>query len=134
MRVLKLQRPEKPSRTVAVTRQAQGECRFVRQRGEPGRYGHVVMVVEPATDGAFTLEWAVDPSLVSEEYIDAVVNGIHSCYELGGPFAGCAFVRTRVRVVGGSSHAVDSNELSYEIAAARAFAQAVESGGLRDDA
>jgi len=132
MYVITLQRPEKPIRTVAVTRQAKGEYRFIRQQSEPGRYGHVVMVVEPDTDEAFTLEWAVDPSLVYKDWIAAVVDGIQSCSELDGPFPGCAFVRTRVRVVGGSSHAVDSNELSYRIAAARAFAQTVENAGLKD--
>ena len=134
MRILTLKRPKKPSRTVAVTRQAKGEGRYVRQQGSPGRYGHVAMVVEPDIDGAFTLEWAVDPSLVPEDYIAAVAKGIYSCCEQGGPFAGCAFVRTRVRVIDGSWHAVDSNELSYQIAAAEAFAQALESGGLRDAA
>src|SRR5688500_8610984 len=133
MYVVVLEPPKSCHRRVAIVAKAQGEDRYVRQQGEPGRYGHIVLSVEPATDESFTLEWAVDDASSPSQYINSVIRGIQACCEDDGPlvlfqptapFRDCRFERTRVRVVGGSSHPVDSDELSYAIAAARAFAQA----------
>jgi elongation factor G len=132
--------PELKQRLVRVLRSAQGECIFVRQKGSLGHYGHVILVVEPSPDDGLTLEWAVNEATIPERFSKAVQRGIQltcsaknpdvvSCWVDGGPFQGCAFTRTKVRIIDGSYHDYDSSEHSFEIAGSVAFSNAVKNAG-----
>lgn len=119
----------KALRRVRVMSSAQGEGKFIRQAGPPGHYGHVIMLVEPCAGDGLTFEWAVSEAAILERFSQAVLRGIQlSCSE-DGPFRDCAFTQTRVRIIDGSYHEIDSRERSYEIASAFAFEDAIQRAG-----
>jgi elongation factor G len=119
----------KAIRSVRVMSSAQGEGKFIRQAGPPGHVGHVIMLVEPATGDGLTFEWAVPESAIPERFSQAVLRGIHLTCSEDGPFRDCAFTQTRVRIIDGSYHEIDSRERSYEMASAFAFEDAVQRAG-----
>jgi len=117
---------------VTVAGPGRGESRFVRQMGPPGHYGHVVLTVEPTSESNFVLEWAVDESSIPVKFLPAILKGISATCTPGDVFQRCRFVHTKVRVIGGSTHEIDSKELSFTMAAHSAFTQAVARGQLKD--
>lgn len=120
---------DKSYRLVRVLGAAQGEGKFIRQAGPPGHYGHVVMVVEPSTDDGLTFVWSVGEAAIPERFSQAVMRGIDLTFAEAGQFHGCTFTLTRVRIIDGSYHEIDSRERSFEIASALAFANAVQRAG-----
>lgn len=110
---------------VLFQQQALGEGRFVRQRGSPGRYGHVVLVVEPVKGQGLSFAWEVRNDEIPSEYEESVQRGVKALFLDDGPFAGVQ-QGLHVRVIGGSFHETDSNEMSYFMAAASAFQDAAQ--------
>jgi elongation factor G len=95
--------------------------KFVRQSGGRGQYGHVVLEIEPQERGAgYTFENAIVGGVVPKEYIPAVDKGIQEAIA-SGVFAGFPIVDVKVRVVDGSYHEVDSNEMAFKIAGSMGF-------------
>ena len=121
--------PNRKRRLVRVTSSAQGEGMFVRQAGPPGHVGYVIMLVEPSPDDGLTLEWAVPEAAIPERFSQAVLRGIQFTCSEDGPFHGCAFTQTKVRVIDGAYHETDSRDRSYEMAGAFAFEDAVQKAG-----
>jgi elongation factor G len=105
-----------------VTRRAQGEGRHVRQTGGRGQYGHVILEVEPSQAG-FSFTSAVRGGDIPTEFMSAVKDGVREALE-SGVLAGYPVNNVQVTVLGGSSHAVDSSELAFKIAASMAFRDA----------
>jgi elongation factor G len=104
-----------------VTRAQGGEGKLIKQTGGKGQYGHVVLEIEPLERGAgFEFEAAVGGDKIPKRFIPAIEKSLRGSLA-AGPLAGYAVVDVRVRVVGGSTHEVDSSELAYEIAAGHAF-------------
>jgi len=97
------------------------EGKFVRQSGGRGQYGHVVIEMEPLARGTgFEFENAVVGGVIPKEYIPAVEKGIRE--QLGnGVLAGFPVVDVKVRLIDGSYHEVDSNEMAFKIAGSMAF-------------
>jgi elongation factor G len=87
------------------------------------------MLVEPVVGDGLTFEWAVPEAAIPERFSQAVLRGIQLTCSEDGPFHGCAFTQTRVRVIDGSYHEIDSRERSYEMASAFAFEDAVQKAG-----
>ena len=113
-----------------ISRAADGNGKFVRQTGGRGQYGHVVLRVEPRESGhGLTIENKIVGGAIPREYYKAVEGGIRETAEGG--------VRTSYPLVDfhdildGSSHAVDSSELAFKIAASLAVKHAVSQAGLR---
>lgn len=97
------------------------EGKFVRQSGGRGQYGHVVIDLEPRERGAgFEFENAIVGGVVPKEYIPAVEKGIREQLS-SGVFAGFPVVDVKVRLIDGSYHEVDSNEMAFKIAGSMAF-------------
>lgn len=113
--------------TLRFAAPANGEGRFIRQAGPPGRYGHVVLVVEPTPGAAFSFSWDVPEAEVPRIYEGAVRRGVLGLFEHGAQLDGWSSSGINVRVVGGSCHATDSNEVSYTLAAAAAILEAISS-------
>jgi len=118
----------------AVTKAAQAEGKFIRQTGGHGQYGHVVLVLEPvltddghwASDTEFEAKVASDA--VPRQYVPAVERGARQA--LGsGALAGYPVVGTKVTLIGGSFHSVDSSELAFEQAAAIAIEKSLKMAG-----
>ena len=95
--------------------------KFVRQSGGRGQYGHVVLEIEPQERGAgYVFENAIVGGVVPKEYIPAVDKGIQEAMA-SGIMAGFPVVDVKVRVVDGSYHEVDSNEMAFKIAGSMGF-------------
>ena len=118
-------RPEVAYReTIASTAEAEGK--FVKQSGGRGLYGHVYMRFEPLPTGTgFLFENEVVGGRVPREYIPAIQKGIEESME-NGVLSGYPMVDFRAVLLDGSYHAVDSNELSFKIAASMAYKSGLE--------
>ncbi len=108
-----------------VTRPQRGEGKLIKQTGGRGQYGHVKLEVEPLKrGGGFEFENAVSGGEIPKQFIRAIEKGVRDSL-MAGALGATSVVDIRVRLVGGSSHEVDSTELAYEIAAGYAFWDAV---------
>jgi elongation factor G len=104
-----------------IRKAVEQEGKFVRQSGGRGQYGHVVIEMEPLERGkGFEFENAIVGGVIPKEYIPAVEKGIRE--QLGnGVLAGFPVVDVKVRLIDGSYHEVDSNEMAFKIAGSMAF-------------
>jgi elongation factor G len=107
-----------------IRRKAESECKYIKQTGGRGQYGHVVLTVEPSDPGK-GLEFVnkVVGGAVPKEYIPAVEKGVKERMETG-VIAGYPLRDIRVTLIDGSYHEVDSNEMAFKIAASMGFADA----------
>ena len=106
-----------------VTRKANAEYRHKKQTGGHGQYGHVVIELEPLDRGSgFTFEQKVVGGNVPKQFIPAVEKGLVEILP-DGPLAHAPIVDLRVTLLDGSSHAVDSSEMAFKLAAAQALKQ-----------
>jgi elongation factor G len=102
------------------------EGRFVRQTGGRGQYGHAVIDLEPAEPGeGYEFIDKIVGGKIPREYISSVDLGIQEAME-SGALAGYPVVDTRVTLVDGSFHEVDSSEMAFKIAGSMAFKNAMQ--------
>ncbi len=107
------------------------DAKFKRQTGGSGMYGHVVIDLEPLEPGAgFEFEDKVKGGNVPREYIPAVEKGMREALA-GGILAGYPLVDIRARLIDGSSHNVDSNEMAFKIAGSMAIQEAAKAAGIK---
>ena len=95
------------------------EGKHKKQSGGHGQYGHVKIRFSPAEE-EFVFEEEVVGGAVPKNYFPAVEKGLRECME-SGPLAGYPVVGVKAVLYDGSYHDVDSNELSFKMAAAIAF-------------
>jgi len=101
------------------------EGKFVRQSGGRGQFGHVIIELSPMErGGGYEFENAVVGGTIPKEYIPAVDKGIREQVQ-NGVIAGFPIVDVKVRLIDGSYHEVDSNEMAFKIAGSMAFKEAV---------
>ena len=104
----------------------QAEGKFVRQSGGKGQYGHVWIEFTPNEEGAgFEFENAIVGGVVPREYIPAVEAGLKDAME-NGVLAGFPLVDIKAKLYDGSYHDVDSNEMSFKLAANLAFKKGMQ--------
>ena len=97
------------------------ECKFAKQSGGRGQYGHVVLKREPLEPGkGFEFVDAIKGGVVPREYIPAVEKGVEDTLK-AGVLAGYPVVDVKVTLHFGSYHEVDSNENAFKMAASMAF-------------
>jgi len=107
------------------------DAKFKRQTGGSGMYGHVVIDLEPLEPGSgFEFEDAVKGGNVPREYIPAVEKGMREALA-NGVLAGYPLVDIRARLIDGSSHNVDSNEMAFKIAGSMAIQEAAKTAGVK---
>lgn len=107
------------------------DAKFKRQTGGSGMYGHVVIDLEPLEPGSgFEFEDKVKGGNVPREYIPAVEKGMREALA-GGILAGYPLVDVRARLIDGSSHNVDSNEMAFKIAGSMAIQEAAKAAGIK---
>jgi len=96
------------------------ECRFVRQSGGRGQYGHVWLEIGPNEPGkGYEFVNKIVGGVVPREYIPAVDNGCKEALT-GGVVAGYPVIDVKVTIFDGSYHDVDSNEMAFKIAGSMA--------------
>jgi len=102
------------------------ECKYARQSGGHGQYGHVKIHIEPNEPGAgYEFVNAISGGVIPKEYIPAVDNGIKSAMQ-SGVLAGYNVVDVKATLYDGSFHEVDSSELAFTIAGSMAFKDAMK--------
>jgi elongation factor G len=106
-----------------VTAHAKSEYRHKKQSGGHGQYGHVVIEIQPAARGAgSTFTERVVGGNVPKQFIPAVEKGIMETLP-SGPLSASPIVDVNVTLLDGSSHAVDSSEMAFKLAASQALKQ-----------
>ena len=106
--------------TIRKVGSAQG--RHKKQSGGAGQFGDVWIRFEPCEE-VFEFASEVVGGAVPKNYFPAVEKGLQDCLE-HGPLAGFPVIGVRAVLYDGSYHPVDSNEISFKLAAALAFKEA----------
>ena len=97
------------------------EGKHKKQSGGKGQFGHVWIEMGPTDPGVgFEFVDKVFGGSVPRNFIPAVEKGIREVLE-DGVLAGYPVVDTRVTLVDGSSHPVDSSEMAFKLAGSLAF-------------
>ena len=102
------------------------ECKYARQSGGKGQYGHVKITIEPNEAGkGYEFVNTVVGGAIPKEYIPAVDEGIRGAMN-SGVLAGYNVVDVKVNLFDGSYHEVDSSEMAFKIAGSMAFKSAMK--------
>ncbi|RJP31936.1 MAG: elongation factor G, partial [Phycisphaerales bacterium] len=104
------------------------DYRHKRQTGGSGQYAHVVgrLIPLPVGEGKdYEFENLVKGGNVPTEYIGSVDKGFQMARGKG-PLAGFEVVGVKMVLEDGSSHAVDSSDLAFQVCARDAFKQAIQ--------
>jgi elongation factor G len=107
----------------AITAEAEGEGRYVRQTGGRGQYGHAQIKVRPHPEVDYLFNNKIVGGVIPKEFIKPIDQGIHEAMETG-PLAGYPMTGVEVDLVFGSYHDVDSSEIAFKIAGSMAFQDA----------
>ncbi len=103
---------------------SEGQYRHKKQSGGRGQFGEVSLRVEPRERGAgFEFRNEVVGGTIPTNFIPAVEKGLQESLD-HGPICGSQVVDVAVTVYDGKHHAVDSDEVSFKIAASHAFRDA----------
>ena len=154
---IKFDEPKIPYRET-ITKSSRADYRHKKQSGGAGQFGEVHLIVEPYADGMpdptvfkfggqefrmniksreeIDLEWggklvflnSVVGGAIDTRFMPAILKGIMERMERG-PLTGSYARDVRVIVYDGKMHPVDSNELSFMLAARNAFAAAFKDAG-----
>lgn len=109
-----------------VRRLADVDCKYARQSGGKGQYGHVKIKLEPNVSGqGYLFVNAITGGSIPREYIPAVDAGIKGAMQ-AGILAGYPVVDVKVTLYDGSYHEVDSSEMAFKIAGSMAFKDAMK--------
>jgi elongation factor G len=106
----------------ALTIKAQHREIYKKQSGGRGKFADIVFEIEPAEEGKPGLEFVnlIKGGNVPKEYIPSVEKGFKMSMN-NGPLAGFEVDSMKVTLKDGSFHAVDSDSLSFELAAKLGF-------------
>ena len=141
-----------------ITKAARADYRHQKQSGGAGQFGEVHLIVEPYSEGMpdptvykfgnqeirvamkgkeeVDLEWggklvfinSVVGGAIDARFMPAILKGVMARMEQG-PLTGSYARDVRVVVYDGKMHPVDSNELSFMLAARQAFSEAFRQAG-----
>jgi len=110
----------------SITQAVKHETKFVKQSGGRGQYAHVILEIEPAAPGeGYEFEDKIKGGKIPKIYINSVNAGIQESMKTG-VLAGYPIEDLKVKLVDGSTHDVDSNEMAFKIAGSMAFKEAAK--------
>ncbi len=115
----------------AITRPAELREVFKKQTGGRGKFADIIVRIEPADDdfeGSLQFIDEVKGGNVPKEYIPSVQKGFQTAMK-NGVLAGYPVEKLKVTLLDGSFHPVDSDQLSFELAAIQAFKHGSEKAG-----
>ncbi len=109
----------------AITASYQHREVFKKQTGGRGKFADIIVEIGPADEGVTGLQFesAVKGGNVPKEFIPSVQKGFESAMA-NGVLAGYEVQSLKVTLLDGSYHPVDSDQLSFELAARMAFRHA----------
>ena len=98
---------------------------FKKQTGGRGKFADIIVNVSPADEGVTGLQFinSVKGGNIPKEFIPCIEKGFTSAMA-NGVLAGYEVPSLKVEVIDGSYHPVDSDQLSFELAARMAFRHA----------
>lgn len=98
---------------------------FKKQSGGRGKFADIIVTISPADENVKGLQFidSIKGGHVPKEYIPAVQKGFEEAMQ-NGVLAGYAVDNLKVELTDGSFHPVDSDAISFEIAAKQAFKNA----------
>ena len=98
---------------------------YKKQTGGRGKFADMTVVLGPADEGHRGLQFIDETrgGVLPKEYINAIEKGFRNSM-MNGILAGFPLMSLKVRLIDGATHPVDSDALSFEIAAAQAFRNA----------
>lgn len=98
---------------------------YKKQTGGRGRFADIDFEMGPADEGVVGLQFVdeIKGGVLPKEYINAVKKGFEAAM-MNGPLAGFAVYNLKVVLKDGSFHQIDSDPLSFEIAAKIGFREA----------
>ena len=104
---------------------------YKKQTGGRGKFADIIVRIEPADedfDGTLQCIDQVTGGNVPKEYIPSVQKGFEKAMK-NGVLAGYPLDKLKVTLLDGSYHPVDSDQLSFEVAAIQAFKNASAQAG-----
>jgi len=106
----------------ALTTKAQHREVYKKQTGGRGKFADIVFTIEPAVEGKSGLEFVneIKGGNIPKEYIPSVEKGFKEAMK-NGPLAGFEIDAMKITLLDGSFHPVDSDSLSFELAAKLGF-------------
>jgi len=109
-----------------ITKQVEQECKFAKQSGGRGQYGHVILNIEPNEAGkGFEFINKIVGGAIPKEYIPAVESGVEGAMKTG-VLAGFPLEDIIVTLLDGTYHDVDSSEIAFKIAGGMAMRDAAK--------
>ena len=108
-----------------ITKPADVDCKYARQSGGRGQYGHVKIKIEPNPGKGYEFVNEIVGGAIPKEYIGPAEEGIKGAM-LSGVLAGYNVVDVKVTLYDGSYHEVDSSEMAFKIAGSMAFKDAMK--------
>ena len=114
----------------ALTQTVQHREVFKKQTGGRGKFADIIFEIGPASEGKIGLEFVdeVKGGNIPKEFIPAVQKGFESAMA-NGALAGYTMDSMKITLKDGSFHPVDSDQLSFEIAARNGFRVAAPKAG-----
>jgi elongation factor G len=106
----------------ALTASADHREVYKKQTGGRGKFADIVFTIEPAEEGKPGLEFVneIKGGNIPKEYIPSVEKGFAEAMK-NGPLAGFEIDAMKITLKDGSFHPVDSDSLSFELAAKLGF-------------
>jgi len=103
---------------------------YKKQSGGRGKFADIIFEMGPADEGVEGLQFIdqVKGGNIPKEYIPSVQKGFTEAMK-NGALAGFAIDSMKVTLLDGSYHAVDSDQLSFELAAKIGFKNAAKGAG-----
>lgn len=103
---------------------------FKKQSGGKGKFADIQVIIEPGDEGKEGLEFInkITGGAIPKEFIPPVEKGFKEAMK-NGALAGYEVQNLKVTLFDGSFHAVDSDSLSFELAAKLAFKEASKQAG-----
>ena len=112
-----------------VSKRAEIDYTHKKQTGGSGQFARVKLVIEPNEQGkGFEFENKVVGGNVPKEYVPGVAKGVQSVID-AGVLAGFPILDTKVTLIDGAYHDVDSSVMAFEIAARAAFREGALKAG-----
>jgi elongation factor G len=108
-----------------ITAVAPGKEIYKKQSGGRGKFGHVELEIEPAPGEGFVFEDKITGGSIPRQFIKPTMEGVRDAMQRGF-LAGYELVDIKVRLLFGSYHEVDSDEISFHLAGSFAFQDAVK--------
>ncbi len=116
--------PQKIAYRETIKGQSDVQGKHKKQSGGSGQYGDVHIRFSPSQEPGLEVSEALIDGSVTKNYVPAVEKGLLECMDKG-PLAGCKVQNIKAVLYDGSYHEVDSNEVSFKIAASLAFKKGI---------